>query len=584
MSEQSNRQYAYIFISSGVFFLLFAVAVFYLHWDKVYQLDLGDNDNYMRYLQFSHWLKQGNWFLEPMPRFNPDDGQIMHWSRIVDIPLALVTRLASIYTDMRSAESIAMLLVPLLYLFATACCIGYLSDRFFNPEVGAIAIIFTYASPLLSKFIGANIDHHNLQILLLCATLASSALIQTSVRAALVQGLCIALSIWVGLENIFVIALLIALLSLYAVVYRAAHVLRYHATTCLSAGIWGTLFLLLNRPLDEFLTPYYDAISFPFIAGLIVSGLFFIGSAHIVQRDLAHKWAAIVLCATLCFSPILYLYPELRHGALYNYPPLLIQYWLSHVREAISLLEYILRPDIAKSVYILIFLPALAMPIFIRMDIRQWLYYLLAIAAFALPLLWQFRALPQATAVMLPMQAFACYRLREAVSTLLLRAIIILGCAPLVLFFILHSQLKTGGSAQTIYPDIQDSIALLNRHHIHNRLILAPVDYGSKILTFTDNRIISAPYHRNIRGNTISVNIFISDSEEKACQLLRDKRIDYIVLSEGGNSDCILMVITLLHACYPNRLNAVSLLSIHRPTPICIKLYTKRSPCSILFS
>lgn len=173
MIGDKDKEYRYIFISSAVFFLLFLSFALYYQWEKVYELNLGDNDNYMRYLQFTHWMEYGNWFLQPMPRFNPDDGQIIHWSRVVDIPLALVTQIASIFTNMHSAKTFAMLFVPLTYLFATACCIGYFCHKFFNSNVAEIAIIFTYGSPLIAKFIGGNIDHHNLQIFLFSAIIVS---------------------------------------------------------------------------------------------------------------------------------------------------------------------------------------------------------------------------------------------------------------------------------------------------------------------------------------------------------------------------------------------------------------------------
>lgn len=538
MTDKNNRQYSYIFISSGLFFFLLLGFILYFQWDRIYELKLGDNDNYMRYLQFTHWIEHGNWFLEPMQRFNPDDGQIMHWSRVVDIPLALVTKIAAMYTDMRSAETFAILFVPLTYLFGIACFIGYFSHKFFNAEVAAIAIIFTYGNLLVVKFMDGSIDHHSLQLLLFSAILATSALIQASNRAAILQGLFIALSLWVGLENIFVIALLIAFISLYAIIHRVSLIFKYHAIACLSAGIFGALFLLLNRPIDEFLIPYYDAISIPFIAGFIASAIFCTLATIIIKTNTIYTWIGIIISAAICFTPILYLYPELKYGALHNYPPLLVKHWLSHVSEAISLLAYIVNlNDTHKIFYILITLPALISPLFIKMNAKQWLYFFLAVTTLAFPVFWQYRSIFLAYIVIIPLQAFTCYKLRENVSIPAIRTIAIFITMPIVIFFILHFSIPPNKISKGIYPDIQDSIELLNENNIHNQLILAPIDYGTKILTFTDNKIISAPYHRNIKGNTTSTQIFIANSEIEACDLLHKNKINYILLSKDGNSN-----------------------------------------------
>lgn len=530
--SETNSQYRHIFIASLIFFIIFLITIFYRQWADVYNLDFNDNDNYMRYLQFTHWIEFGNWYLEPLPRFNPEDGQIMHWSRLVDIPLVLITKLATLFTDFHHAVTFAMILVPMLYLFATACCIGYFSQKYFNADVAGIAVIFTYASPLIVKFSGGCIDHHNLQIFLLSAIIASSPLIQTRYHVALLQGLFIALSLWAGLENIFIIALLMALISMQALIKEDDKIFAYHSTSCFSAAIFGLGFLLINRPLDEFLIPYYDAISIPFLTGFTAAGIFCFITHLCIRKYSNHLWKKTIIAAFLSFTPVIILYPDLIYGAFHNYPEILDHYWLSKVNEAISIFNLVSTHGLNDFIYILAVLPALFLPAMVKMTERYWLYYIVLIIALLIPLFWQIRTIFDAYILAIPAQAFVCSKLREKFHFTLLRLAMIFITAPsvIVVAFCAIAPEKEHSSIS----DVKDAIALLNKHNIHDSLIQAPVDYGSKILTFTDNRIIAAPYHRNIKGNTGNINIFISEKDKKACELLRENKIDYILISKDN--------------------------------------------------
>lgn len=57
-----------------LFWFVLSTAYLIKEWPNVSTLQLGDNDNYMRYVQFTSWLEVGNWYLQPMPDFNPQDG------------------------------------------------------------------------------------------------------------------------------------------------------------------------------------------------------------------------------------------------------------------------------------------------------------------------------------------------------------------------------------------------------------------------------------------------------------------------------------------------------------------------------
>ena len=65
-------------------------------------------DDWARLLQVRAWLDGQAFWDVTQYRMNPPEGFSMHWSRLVDLPLAAVTLLAG--------ERAALLLVPLLWL------------------------------------------------------------------------------------------------------------------------------------------------------------------------------------------------------------------------------------------------------------------------------------------------------------------------------------------------------------------------------------------------------------------------------------------------------------------------------------
>jgi len=96
--------------------LVCAIAIFIYKWESVSILNLNDNDDYMRFVQFQEWMKNGHWYLEPMSNFNPADGNIIHWSRFPDLMLSLVAFPLLLVADDSVAYTISISIVPLLYL------------------------------------------------------------------------------------------------------------------------------------------------------------------------------------------------------------------------------------------------------------------------------------------------------------------------------------------------------------------------------------------------------------------------------------------------------------------------------------
>ena len=92
--------------------MLVAVAILFLARDVVATWEMGDPDDQMRLLQVRDWVAGQSWWDITQYRMNAPDGGDMHWSRLVDVPLALVIVAATPFLGQATAEQLAATAVP----------------------------------------------------------------------------------------------------------------------------------------------------------------------------------------------------------------------------------------------------------------------------------------------------------------------------------------------------------------------------------------------------------------------------------------------------------------------------------------
>src|SRR3546814_17907625 len=57
-------------------------------WNAIYWLALNDTDDNIRFVQVKDWLAGQGWYDLRQYRLDPPVGANIHWSRIVDLPIA----------------------------------------------------------------------------------------------------------------------------------------------------------------------------------------------------------------------------------------------------------------------------------------------------------------------------------------------------------------------------------------------------------------------------------------------------------------------------------------------------------------
>lgn len=95
--------------------LMWLVCAIWLVWQKwaaIKGLALLDTDDNMRLQQVRDWMAGQAWFDLRQHRLSPPDGADIHWSRLVDLPLAGLILLFKPFASTAFAERAATAIAP----------------------------------------------------------------------------------------------------------------------------------------------------------------------------------------------------------------------------------------------------------------------------------------------------------------------------------------------------------------------------------------------------------------------------------------------------------------------------------------
>ncbi|WP_428775141.1 hypothetical protein, partial [Vibrio sp.] len=370
--------------------LIVTIVTVYNQYPRLADWDLGDNDNFMRLHQIALFLQNGEWFQKPLADFNPQDGRIIHWSRLADLPVAgMIVLLDKVMVHSQSTLwSVAI--VPALYGALFLFAITQYTALMFSRKVALAALVFLPLTVGYSKFMPGSIDHHNLQLMLFASFLALvpfHRLDKVTDLKALFAGLILALSLLIGLESLpFYFGYLLT-----ALLYNEYPPERYSRRTlayiAMSAGIIGLFGLFTLEPVEYVLTPQFDIASYPLFILIFVAGL-----SCWFHRDTDTIWPLFLTIVVLTL-PILLRFPNVIHSPFHNYPNLLIEYWLNHVTEAVSLWDKLNMDTVKPSSWVaLLSFVAPLLSIFVLHTRAQKVQYLLFVISLVPVLFWQTRA------------------------------------------------------------------------------------------------------------------------------------------------------------------------------------------------
>ncbi|WP_116871715.1 hypothetical protein [Vibrio splendidus] len=541
-SESFNKDIIVI----SVIWLVCATVIFIYKCESVSALNLNDNDDYMRFVQFQDWMATGHWYLEPMNNFNAADGIVIHWSRFPDLILSLVAFPLLFIVDDNLAYTISISLVPLLYLLLFSLSCFYLADHLFGAKYRFISMMFAISSPSIIHFLPGSIDHHNIQLVFAVLFLALTPLNHEQLRHAwrvYAQSILLSLSLWTGLDNVLLFMFFFAIYTVYCGLVRHEW-FGYISKLYASSALFGICAVLLNRPYDEFFVFKYDEISFVLII-LFFCGWLFVNVYHRFMNEdnsLLQKVFLFVFLAVLFLIPVAVLYPSLSSALLIDYPPILKVYWLDQVTEAKSVVRYVASHGFFSiENYALLVIPATLYPLFKRKNHHCTILYLIFMFNLALAIFWQIRVMRLCFVLAAPLQAYVILQLADYIRSSIIKATVITSGAPLAVAFVILALSPTEEITTTL-DQKEQSLKIhkvLKDNDINSHTILSGIETGAPVLAKTDNRIIAAPYHRNIVGNQFLIEVMLEEDLSLAERKIIEKSIDIIVI---GNDPHLLIL------------------------------------------
>lgn len=479
-----------------------------------------DNDDVMRLVQVRDLIGGQGWFDLTQRRLGLDGGTLMHWSRLIDLPIANLIMFFSLFMGPVLAEASALFVWPLLTVLPIFYALALGGDILGGKPGRLIGLALAFLFVLsVNRFQPGSIDHHNIQLALMATIAACLIYPARPAPAHAIAGFAAAIAVAIGAEttpHIAVVALIVVVqwLWLGEPMRPAASAFSLAFAATLSAAFFLTV------PSSLYSVVACDALSTGFYSlGVVGAGTLFIAVSATSGQSFAARLAALGLAGSITVALALAIAPQCLGNPLGNLDPLLVDMWLNSVTEAQSILsQYRTEPWTSSGFYAV---PLVAMVLCV-LRIRQGrdvhahavLLALLAVS-WAIALVQvrgavfanMFSAIPMAGLV-------AGMRARANADPKDLRkGLAFAGTAfasvPFIwaltgLLLSMGVDTATGKTA----PDLptaeenlctnQTGMAALAREPAG--VVAAASNLGASILRFTPHRALSGPYHRNQGG------------------------------------------------------------------------------------
>jgi hypothetical protein len=540
----------------------------YMLWDgfnMVRWLSLGDTDDNMRLAQVRAWLAGQGWYDLRQYKLNPPQGFDIHWSRLVDLPIAGLILFFRLFTSNAWAERLACGIAPLLPLGIAMLALAATLRRLIHPLAWPLGIVLLLCAPAtMGMFPPMRIDHHGWQLALLALTVAGLCDPRAG-RGGVTVGLASAASLTIGLELLPFATMAGAIVGLRWVWDRSdVQRLRAYAASLGGGAAFGfaAFASYANRVMRcDALTPVW--LTAVILAAALLLAISMVPSGR-PAGDLAKPGPAalgdgrglrlaLLLAAGAIVAAVFALsFPQCL-GRLEQVSPELARSWLDNVREARPIYKHPFRvafPIVALPVAGLI--GALFACIRARGTPRWAGWAVIALfAAFACAmLLWQARAGPAASLLGVPGAAaliWAAFPWLRRQPSVFVRVV-----AP-VAAFLLASGLFAGlviaylpidrptkyvRQTNRTTGDCSRTTRFLPLDRYPAQTIFTFVDTGPRLIVTTHHSAIAGPYHRN--GDAIlDVHHAFARSPDEAHAIIRRHAATMLLICPGNAESTI---------------------------------------------
>jgi len=536
--------------------LTYAVVIIANRSGQIQAFALPDTDDNLRLAQVRAWLGGQGWFDLNQHRFDPAHGGAnIHWSRLVDLPIAGIILAMKPLVGGAGAERIAVAVAPLLPLLVLMFALALTMKRLVSEKTWALPLVaLLSAHSTIGMFAPLRIDHHGWQLALLALAVSGMADPRRA-RGGVMLGIATGLSLSIGLEMMIYLALMGGATVLLWVADRdqrrrlAAYAAALVATT-------GTGFLIFASYANR--QAVCDALSPVWLSDAAVGGAAMLGLALLKLDSWKARLGAAIVAGACVVGFHALAWPNCLER-LEGVSPRATALWLDRVREA--------RPFYRHGWRIGTVVLALPVTALAGWALLVWRAYKLgqegrdllcrtlavalpAIVAFAL-LFWQMRAGPAAQMLALPaatalVALVAANWLRSPKLWLHGAAIVLIllgfGAAIPVGVGLFPEKNKTGmaGKVSKANRRCPSLAALAPIQRQPKGMIFTFIDLGPRLIVATHHDAVGGPYHRNDKAIEDVMVAFRGD-EAQAHRIIGEYRSDYLLICPNMSTATIFM-------------------------------------------
>ena len=539
-----------------------------------------DNDDRLRMVQVRDWMSGQSWDDLDQHRLGPPapvdgvgavpneggslthyavaegGGTRLHWSRLVDLPIAGLIGLGRAFghAEPERLAAFAAPLLPLPLLVFGSVIAALAGARLAKVrEAGAAALaalVLVGGDTLVSnRFEPYALDHHNWQAALLAVAIAGMLVAilrhergEGATAPALIAGGALALMPAIGMETLPYLATMAAGMALAWALDRER--MRAHPALPFGIGfaVVSTLGILVFVPQARWWPATCDALTMGHLAPTLAAGALLAVSAWLLRaRAMVARLAAlggIGIVATAAGWPVLAACAE----GLFPFADERVRtLWLDHVAEAQPLL---VRMADGKLWLAFIGAPMVGLLAAFWLVARRDLRFVVLLAPMAIGVMlvfWQIRASAFANVIACVPIAILVARMGEGRLPLRLAGMVV-WLAGLQLSWGLGEVIASGeiGDAAT------ESAASCERQAdfaplaaLDGAFLMTGSNLGTYVLLHTPHRVMSAPYHRNVAGFTAVFDTFSTDLPT-ARATLAAHGITHVLVCDGGTETAVL--------------------------------------------
>lgn len=503
-----------------------------------------DPDDQLRLQQVRDLLAGQGWFDLHQYRIDAAGGGVlMHWSRLVDIPVAGVMLLLRPLFGEAFAEQAALLIVPGLTLLAIMALVGWIAVRALPKGAAPLSVLaVAFAAPVIVQVLPARIDHHGWQIALALLAVAGT-LDASQRRGGAISGIALAAWMAISFEGLPLSAWFVAVMAL-AALWDQGERPRLVATVQALAG-GSIVFFLATRGLAD-LVQHCDAIAPVHMAA------FAWGAIAVTAAQAAWPSSRIALVVALgvagagALATVVGIAPQCTRGSFEMLDPVVRSFWYDNVHEGKPIFvaewhlaaQYVLPPLIGL-------IAALRLAWAGNGPVRRWWvsYAALLGGALAISLLVARAASVSGALAVVPLGWLLMrwlsalkrppnplLRLGELVAA---ATVVFITLLPVVPVMAIENLLDDEAGIRKDEPAL--TIAC-NARAAQGELaalppggILAPLDMGPDLLINSNRSVLATGHHRGAKAMRLTIDAF-SGTPEQARAIMDARGLRYLAI------------------------------------------------------